>query len=333
MEEKNKKIEFFDGIWYSSRLKMKVYSKCIILCSLAVIGIAGIVLGITMAAVKLTSPDGKGGVQNPALIRLAEGTLTDAELEIPSDEGSLSYISYRIKEGDMIGFIADEFGITQDTIISVNNIHASRLIQPGQYIKVPSMPGILYTVREDGETLDTIAAKYKVDAGKIASANKIELTASLSAGKTMFVPDAELDWITRQEINGDLFLKPIKARFRISSRYGWREDPFGKSSKRTYHSGIDMACSTGTRIYAALPGKVTTAGWSDVFGNYVIVQHHSGYRSLYGHMSKIDVKKGAYVDTNTVVGRVGSTGMSTGPHLHFTVYKNGRTVNPANLWK
>ena len=102
MEEKNKKIEFFDGIWYSSRLKMKVYSKCIILCSLAVIGIAGIVLGITMAAVKLTSPDGKGGVQNPALIRLAEGTLTDAELEIPSDEGSLSYISYRIKEGDMI---------------------------------------------------------------------------------------------------------------------------------------------------------------------------------------------------------------------------------------
>ena len=92
-----------------------------------------------------------------------------------------------------------------------------------------------------------------------------------------------------------------------------------------------MATSQGTPIYAALDGKVTTTGYSAVYGNYVIITHHSGYKSLYAHMSKITCKKGNFVYTNTVIGRVGSTGQSTGPHLHWTVYKNGKTVNPMSL--
>ena len=94
-----------------------------------------------------------------------------------------------------------------------------------------------------------------------------------------------------------------------------------------------MACAKGTPIYAALPGVVSVCGDNAIYGKYVIVSHHSGYKTLYGHMNEILVRKGQFVDTNTMVGRVGSTGMSTGPHLHFTVYKNGRSINPANLWK
>ena len=93
-----------------------------------------------------------------------------------------------------------------------------------------------------------------------------------------------------------------------------------------------MACSTGTNIYAALAGTVTTAGWSDTYGNYVIVRHHSGYKTLYAHMSKINVSVGQYVTTSSIIGKVGSTGLSTGPHLHFTIYKNGVAVNPQVLW-
>lgn len=249
-----------------------------------------------------------------------------------SSEGlELCYYTYRVKKGDMIGYIADNFGITQDTIISVNNIHQSRLLQIGQYLKIPSMPGIIYTVKKSGETAETISAKYEVDAEKCARVNGIEKTAGLVAGTTMFVPDAQLDWVTRQEINGDLFHKPIHSRYYLSSYYGWRSSPF--SGKRSYHSGCDMACPQGTPIYAALGGTVTSVGYNNVYGNYVIVTHHSGYKTLYGHMSKQLCTRGQWVDQNTRIGLVGSTGLSTGPHLHFTVYKFGKTVNPAALWR
>ena len=243
------------------------------------------------------------------------------------DSSVITYQTYRVKPGDMIGFIADAFDVTQDTIISVNNIKQSRLIQPGQYLKIPSMPGIVYTVKRDGETPETIAAKYEVNAEKCALVNLLEPASELAAGTSLFVPDAELDWATRQEINGDLFHKPLHTRYWLSSPYGWRDSPFS-TGKRTFHSGVDMASSSGTPIYAALDGKVVGAGYNATYGNYVIIEHHSGYRSLYGHMSKIACKRGNFVYTSTVIGYVGSTGMSTGPHLHFTVYKNGKTINP-----
>ena len=94
-----------------------------------------------------------------------------------------------------------------------------------------------------------------------------------------------------------------------------------------------MACPQGTNVYAALGGTVTSTGFNNVYGNYIIVTHNSGYKTLYGHLSAILVTRGKYVDTNTKIGKVGSTGMSTGPHLHFTVYKNGKTVDPMALWK
>ncbi|MDE5899646.1 MAG: LysM peptidoglycan-binding domain-containing protein, partial [Treponemataceae bacterium] len=97
-----------------------------------------------------------------------------------SDELELCYSTYRVKKGDMIGFIADSFDVTQDTIISVNNIHQSRLIQPGQYLKIPSMPGILYTVKTGGETVDSIAEKYEVSAEKCARVNSLKAAEPLA---------------------------------------------------------------------------------------------------------------------------------------------------------
>ena len=111
-------------------------------------------------------------------------------------DGGLYYSSYRIKKGDMIGVIAEKYGISQDTLISVNKIRATRTIQIGQNIKIPSLDGILYTVKKDGETPETIAEKYEVSADEVANVNKIAVNASLDAGQSVFVPGAELDWIT-----------------------------------------------------------------------------------------------------------------------------------------
>ncbi len=248
-----------------------------------------------------------------------------------SDVLELEYTVYRVRQGDMIGILAEKFNISQDTLISVNSIKQTRRIQIGQYLKIPSMKGILYTVRKDGETLDSIARKYEVDSEKCARVNKVSLLQTLSAGTSLFIPDAELDWVTRQEINGDLFIRPIKGSYYFSSYFGWRNSPF--TGQRSFHNGIDMAAARGTYIYPALSGVVTTVSYDSVYGNYVIVTHHSGYKTLYAHMSEVLTARGRSVTTDTRLGRVGNTGMSTGDHLHFTVFKNGTAVNPVNLWR
>jgi len=252
-------------------------------------------------------------------------------LETVRDETALEYSVYRVKSGDMIGVLADDFGLTQDTLISVNAIRQTRLLQVGQYLKIPSMSGIIYTVRTDGETIEAIAKKYEVDEKKCAKTNNLLVSQSLNAGTALFIPDAELDWVTRQEINGDLFIRPLRSSYYFSSYFGWRNSPF--TGQRTFHNGIDMAAPRGTYIYPALAGTVSTVSYDNVYGNYVIVTHHSGYKTLYGHMSETLVRKGQYLTTESRLGRVGSTGMSTGDHLHFTVFKNGVAVNPQALWR
>lgn len=255
--------------------------------------------------------------------------LEEAEKKLIDD--GLYYYSYRIKKGDMIGVIAEKYGVSQDTLISVNKIRATRTIQIGQNIKIPSLDGILYTVKQDGETAESIAKKYEVSAEDCANVNHVALDTSLKAGQSVFVPGAALDWVTRQEINGDLFRKPIHGYYRITSYFGWRGSPF--TGRRQFHGGMDMACPKNTPIYAAMEGTVIAKGWSNVYGNYVMIQHHSGYRTLYGHMNSFgNIKTGSYVNTGKVIGYVGTTGQSTGYHLHFTVFKNGRMVNPYNLW-
>ena len=275
-------------------------------------------------------------IENIEVAPTGEDSLDMAAAVLEQDMGAessleLYYQPYRVKAGDIIGYIAQEFNVTSDTIVSVNSIKAARSILPGQYLKIPSMPGILYTVRSGSETIESIAEKYEVSAEKCARVNSIDRNAKLTAGKTLFVPDAQLDWVTRQEINGDLFIKPLRSRYWLSSYFGWRSSPF--TNKRSYHSGVDMAAPSGTNVYAALAGKVTTVSYNSVYGNYIIVTHHSGYKTLYAHLSATLVSVGKYVDTNTRIGKVGNTGMSTGPHLHFTVFKFGKAVNPMALWK
>jgi murein DD-endopeptidase MepM/ murein hydrolase activator NlpD len=281
---------------------------------------------------------GQGGFESPAELLYTTGSAPDAAL---SDEETLlaeaesqdyqplTYTVYRVKQGDMIEPLAAQFGITQDTLISVNNIKQTRLIQIDQYLKVPSMPGILYTTKSADETIETIAQKYEVSPEKCAGANNMTVGQALNAGAVIFVPGAELDWMTRQEINGDLFLWPLKSRYYISSRYAWRNSPF--TGARSFHNGLDMAAPEGTNIYAAFDGMVSSVSYNNTYGNYIIITHRSGYQTLYGHMSRTIAAKGEYVWQNTVIGKVGSTGQSTGPHLHFTVFKNGKTMNPANL--
>jgi murein DD-endopeptidase MepM/ murein hydrolase activator NlpD len=242
--------------------------------------------------------------------------------EQPEDLG-LYYTAYCVRKGDTVSGIAEAFGVTTDTIISFNGIKRSRGLQVGQVLKVPSTSGIMYEVKA-GDSLGAIAASYEISSDRIVEMNGL-MRIELDEGSSLFLPDAKLASFQLREINGDLFKKPVPGW--ITSWYGWRADPF--TGERSFHNGIDIGISFGYPVRAAMEGRVSATGYSSGSGNYVLLNHHDGYQSFYGHLSKIIVQPGERVALGDVVGNAGSTGYSTGPHVHFSVYKNGRTLNPA----
>jgi len=267
--------------------------------------------------------------EDPDLLTQIALETTIVETVTPfSKPNLLLYNSHIVKSGENISSLAINFGLNQDSIISFNKIANTRLLQIGKILKIPNQDGILHTVKK-GDTLSAISEKYKADGEAIMVANEL-FSDKIVPGTDLFIPGAKLDWTMLQEINGDLFIWPVNGA--VTSFYGWRRDPFNRN-RRHFHSGIDIRGSTGTPVRAAMAGRVSAVGYDNVFGNYVIINHHSGYRTLYGHLSVIRARNGVYVSQGERIGDVGNTGQSTGAHLHFTVYKNGATVNPLALMR
>lgn len=272
-----------------------------------------------------------GGVLLEKIIAKYEKNIENSNLGDPSlrfAARSLLFDNHIIQSGENISGLAIRYGLHQSTLISVNNITNTRLLQIGRVLRIPNQDGIFHNVRS-GETLETIAQRYNADPEAIRIANEL-FSDNVRAGTDLFIPGARLDWGRIQEINGDLFIWPVNGR--ITSHFGYRRDPFNPS-RRQFHNGIDIRGNVGTPVRAAMAGRVSRVGYDPVFGNFVIINHHSGYRTLYGHLNVIRTRPGAYVGQGERIGDVGNTGLSTGPHLHFTVFRNGVPINPRPLMR
>ena len=243
---------------------------------------------------------------------------------------TVEYSEYVVKSGDNITDISRKFGLSNiSTLISVNNIENVRKLWVGQKLKIPSMDGVTYKVVQ-GDSLALVSSKYGISIEDILDVN--DMTSDvIYPGMVLFIPGAKLDSETLKKSLGELWILPLAGSYRISSEYGYRADPF--TGVRSFHTGMDLAVSAGTPIRASMGGKVSTAGWSNTYGNYVIISHSNGYQTLYAHMQKYTVKKGETVNQGQNIGYVGSTGYSTGPHLHFSVYKNSNLVSPLTILK
>ena len=272
-------------------------------------------------ALELTSDVDENGL----LTNASGAVISSALLSQP-----VEYQTYKVKSGDTISGIAKKFGLTNiSTLISVNDIGNVRQLGAGQKLKIPSIDGIIYTVKS-GDSLEKIATANNIKLENILDVNELT-TETLTVGQQLFLPGVGLDQKTLQSRMGELFIIPISASFRWSSPYGWRADPF--TGVQSFHTGTDMACPEGTPILAAMSGKISEVGNNRTYGNYIIINHGNGYQTVYAHMSKTIAKKGQWVSQGTKIGLVGSTGYSTGPHLHFTVYKNGKLVDPMTVLK
>lgn len=245
-----------------------------------------------------------------------------------------SAIDYSVLEGDTVASIAEKFNVSQDTIRWANNLTGDK-IKVGQSLKILPVTGIAHTVVK-GDTVYSIAKKYDTEPQGIIDfpfntfAN--DETFELAIGQTVIVPDGVMPKV--QSAPRIRQLTPNAGAVTASGIFVWPTQGTITQRFSWYHPGLDIANSGMPLVVAADSGRVSFAGWdSSGYGYMVLVDHGNGYITRYGHLSQIMVISGQTVGRGQAVGKMGSTGRSTGPHLHLEIYQNGVRVNPLNFLK
>lgn len=256
-------------------------------------------------------------------------------------------VEYEVMAGDAIFSIAQKYNISPETLLWSNydvlkdDPHS---ISVGQILRIPPTNGILYEWKE-GDSLEDVARDFKASVDDILnwSGNRLDLTnPEIEPGKVLMIPGGQREfqqWVVptyavgRSGTNASL---PGGCEVVGGGYYGggwfiWPADNRYLSGNDYWsgHLAIDIAAGTGAPIYAADAGVVVFAGWdSNGYGNVVMIDHQNGYHTLYAHLSSVSVFCGSSIGQGSVLGYAGSTGNSTGPHLHFEVRYLGGFLNP-----
>lgn len=239
-------------------------------------------------------------------------------------------ILYKVGEGDTLWSISQRYSVDPEIAAAMNNMEVKDPIIVGQILTLPNEQLVMHTVAS-GETLWRISQNYGVDVNVVARENGIEDETFVRTGQTLLIPkpvylkasakdESYVKTSTLDKVKGKLldWLWPTKGV--ISSPFGMRDgEP---------HRGLDIANEMSKPIYAALDGKVIFAGPRGTYGNAIIIDHSNGYKTLYAHSSKLLVKAGDVVTKGQEIAKIGSTGRSTGPHLHFEIRENDVHQNP-----
>jgi murein DD-endopeptidase MepM/ murein hydrolase activator NlpD len=195
-------------------------------------------------------------------------------------------------------------------------------LEEGRTILLPSFPGLF------------IPDNYQSELEKLLTASRIDYEESIpirvnrGGGSEIFhfFPGADFTPTERTFFLNAGMRFPLRF-FRITSRFGIRQNPV--TGNTIMHQGMDLAAPEGTEVYAIADGTVTTVGNDPVYGIYIIITHRDRLSSLYGHLQKVETTLNSTVRSGTLIGRVGTTGQSTGPHLHFELRQDGRPIDPA----
>lgn len=235
----------------------------------------------------------------------------------------LTFTEYRLKEGEDLYTIASALGISVDSIASASGIVFIWGTKPGDLVRIPDFQGLVFTASYP-VSLAWVADRYNVSAADIRRFNAFRGT-RLEKGQRLFLPGAHMTALEQALFYGTAFANPLPLSV-LTSSFGLRRDPV--RGTLAFHGGIDLAAPPGTDVSAAHDGVVEFCGWAGGYGNLVVLRHAFGYRTYYGHLSRIMIRPGQTVPRGRVLGLVGSTGYSTGPHLHFEIRHYSRQIDP-----
>jgi len=267
-----------------------------------------------------------------------------SEKNIVSTATRSSNVNHVVAEGETVSVIAERYGVSTNTILWANNLSSRSLIRPGMELDILPVTGILHKVTS-GETVKSLSRKYDIDEDKIIEYNNLSNDGRINIGQALTMPggrkittvasrnyattntssSSSISKIFSPTVKGSgsgtgKMLWPTSWRV-ITQYYNWR------------HTGLDIDGDYNSPIYASADGVVSRDGWGTGYGNMYIVDHGGGVQTLYAHLSKQFAKKGDVVKRGDVLGMMGTTGWSTGTHIHFEVRINGVKKNPLSYIK
>lgn len=269
--------------------------------------------------------------------------LDDALLELPPNPLTTlpkrtrsEIIRYRVEQGDTVSGLAEKFGLRPETIMWANSQldDDPDLISVGQSLLILPVNGVYHSVVK-GDTVESIARKHSVEAKAIVDFGTNELSPEngLIAGQWIIVPGGKKP-VVQKQVRATNSAVPSSSAARGTGRFGWPVSGVITQKYWAFHPGIDIAAPLGTPLVAADAGFVTFAGWDKTgFGNMILIDHGNGYTTLYGHLDRFAVTAGDSVKKGQVIGRIGSTGRSTGPHVDFRIRQGGVWRNPFGFLK
>ena len=241
---------------------------------------------------------------------------------------ALTIFSYTVRDGDDLFSLAARGNIPFSTLASLNRLTNRSSVRADMTLLLPSVPGIFVPASPDSE-LERLMASGRLH---LEDEGRSTIAIPVSSGGQVefyFFPGDEFSSVERAFfLNPGLFRFPLLS-YRLTSGYGMRENPLGNNMH--FHPGLDLAAPHGTEIFAAADGIVTETGFDRILGNFVKVSHAGGWTSVYGHMRNIGTTVGARVGAGALIGWVGSTGYSTGPHLHFELWQGERSRDPGDV--
>lgn len=247
-------------------------------------------------------------------------------------------LEYVVQDGDTVSSIAARYGLEPSTILWENNLTSTSRLQPGQTLRILPVDGIRHKVQR-GETIYTIAKKYGLDESGAQAIvdypfNEFlnDETFELATGQYLMVPGGIKVEAARVAPRTVARFTPDAGAVAATGSFVWPASGQISQGYAFYHKAIDIANRGAGPILAADAGTVVAAGWDGSgYGNRVIVDHGNGMATLYGHMSALQVQSGQRVNRGDVIGQMGSTGRSTGVHLHFEIRQGGVLLNPLGL--
>ena len=273
---------------------------------------------LLQAAVHVDPNPAKGGadidvVDDMAL--LAHMTYSESSIDSEEVQNNGKISVYEVREGDTLSQIANMFGVSANTIKWANDL--DRPISPGQTLVILPITGIEYTVKK-GDTIASIAKRYEADSDEIRRFNSISDEA-LAVGVEIIIPNAE-----PHQAPAKTTKKTYGTGGGAKVASGWLVRPVSGVKTQGLHgyNGVDIGAPEGTAVYAAAAGEVIiskSGAWNGGYGNYIVIKHSNGVETLYAHLSSNAVSVGTWVNQGDLIGGVGSTGKSTGQHLHFEV--------------
>ncbi|MDR3341779.1 MAG: M23 family metallopeptidase [Treponema sp.] len=233
---------------------------------------------------------------------------------------ALTIYAYTPLQSDTILGLAARCTIPYAALVTLNRLAHPDSMENASTLLLPSAPGIFIPETPDSDLERLLASTRSTEAGIIITLNR-------NGGKEnfRFIPGADFTATERTFFLHTGFRYPLRT-FRLTSAFGPRVNPV--TGVFRVHAGLDLAAPAGTEVFAVQDGVVTELGEDPIYGKYIILRHGENWVSLYGHLSKIETVLRSRVESGSVIGRVGSTGQSTGPHLHFELRQNGKAQDP-----